>query len=74
MNRLPGKKYKTINGNYTNNVCAMCFCKKHIGALTVQQLKSHGCLKKQCDALKKFDDHQYWEQRKNKKLRAKGVI
>lgn len=74
MRRVPNRKYKTINGNYTENVCAMCFCKSHRGALTVEQLKKHKCLLRKCGALKKFDDHQFWMQRKNKLLRSKGLI
>jgi len=74
MIRVPNKKYKTIYGARTENVCAMCFSKNHMGALTVQNMKHHKCLKKQCDAFVKFEDHPYWEQRKDAKLRAKGVL
>lgn len=74
MQRVPNRKYRTIHGSYTENVCAMCFSKRHTGALTVKHLKQHQCLKKNCDVLAKFDDHPYWEQRKLKKLRAKGVV
>jgi hypothetical protein len=70
--RVPDKKYRTIYGGQSTNVCA--WCGYHKGCLTVKQLYKQECLKKQCDALVKFTDHPYWEARKNKKLRAKGVV
>lgn len=74
MERIKDKEYRTITGKRTTNVCGMCFARCHTGALTVQQLKEHKCLKRKCDAFRPFEDHQYWEQRKNKKLRAQGVV
>jgi hypothetical protein len=74
MVRVPDRQYRTIYGAHTNNVCAMCFSKNHMGALTVQNMKQHHCLKKNCDAFVKFTDHPYWAQRKLSKLRAKGKI
>lgn len=74
MIRRPNYEYKTINKSKSFNVCAMCFSRCHPGALTVQQMKQHQCLKKNCTAFKQFDDHPYWEQRKNKKLRCKGLV
>ena len=72
MNRIEGKYYKTLNGGKSQNVCA--WCGFHKVCLTTKNLKSRDCLKKNCDALVRFDDHPYWKQRMDRKLRAKGLV
>lgn len=58
------KEYKTFYGSRSNNSCAYCW--KHCLSLTPKQVKTRGCLGKQCDALKKFD-HPFWDAREAKK-------
>lgn len=48
-----------------------CHCRAHKGALTVQLMKKHCCLRKNCPMLQKNDEHPYWETRALKKLAAK---
>jgi hypothetical protein len=74
MVRQEGKVYRTITGGHTDNVCGMCFAKIHRGALTVEHVKKHKCLARQCDAFVKFDDHPYWAQRADKRLRCKNLV
>ena len=47
------------------------FCWKHHCYLTSTQLKQKECLKKQCDALEKYE-HEYWRQRELSKIRRKN--
>lgn len=69
MERVEGRVYRTIYGGHTENVCA--WCGFHKGCLTVKHLKKHKCLKKNCNALVRYDDHPYWEERKIKKINKK---
>lgn len=64
MTRICGKEYRTIYGGHTCNVCGYCFSHKHRGALTVQHMKKHKCLKKKCDRFAKFEDHNFWKRGK----------
>ena len=43
------------------------YCKYHRCALTVKTLKCHECLNKQCNALQKCEEHDYWRQRAQRK-------
>ena len=59
----------------SNNCCA--YCKLHHCSMTVKQMKTKECLKKQCWHLVKNDRHQYWKQReiaKNKKKERKLMM
>lgn len=47
------------------------FCWKHRCHLTCTQLKQKECLKKQCDALERYE-HEYWRQRELTKMRKKN--
>ena len=44
---------------------------KHKCHLTVKTMKQHECLKKQCRALKKHEEHNYWKEREVLKQRKK---
>lgn len=46
------------------------YCWKHKVAVTATQVKHKECLKKQCDALEKYE-HEYWRQRELTKQRRK---
>lgn len=50
------------------------YCMHHKAALTAKTLKAHECLKKQCNALKKCEEHAYWKQRDRKKLKKQKTI
>lgn len=43
------------------------YCMYHQAALTVKTLKGHECLRKQCNALQKCEEHDYWRQHDQKK-------
>lgn len=45
----------------SDNVAAYCvYHKRH---MTVKQMRRKQCLQKQCECLKKNEEHQYWHQR-----------
>ena len=46
---------------------AVGYCHFHKSALTVKTMKCHECLKKQCDALEKYEEHDFWRQHAQKK-------
>ena len=67
-------KTEMLRGLYGSQVSrskAVGYCKKHCAALTVKTLKCHECLRKQCNALKKYTEHDYWRQREVMKSRKK---
>ena len=53
---------KTIYGGKPNNPVG--YCCLHCGLLTVKEMKRKNCLGKQCRHLKRFEDHEYWRQRR----------
>lgn len=63
---LPGLYGSCINKNRAVGYC--CF---HNTALTVKTMKGHECLKKQCNALQKYKEHDFWRQHEQKKERRK---
>ena len=66
---------QTLHGLYGSQISrnkAVGYCKHHCAALTVKTLKGHECLKKQCNALKKYEEHDYWRQREQKKASKKA--
>ena len=67
---------KCLYGNQASDKHIIGFCWNHKVALTVKQLKHKECLKKQCNALEKYE-HEYWRQRELMKLKRKnkkGII
>lgn len=56
-----------LYGSYVNKSKVVGYCKYHRAALTVRTLKCHECLNKQCNALQKCEEHDYWRQRAQKK-------
>ena len=56
-----------LYGSHVSRSKAVGYCRYHSAALTVKTLKGHECLKKQCNALKKYEEHDYWRQREQKK-------
>ena len=46
---------------------AVGWCSYHKTALTVKTLKCHNCLGKQCNALNKYETHDFWRQHEQKK-------
>ena len=59
---LPG-----LYGSFINHNRAVGYCHFHKVALTVKTMKCHECLKKQCDALQKYEAHDFWRQHEQKK-------
>lgn len=65
---------ETLPGLYGSEIRknkAVGYCMFHKTALTVKTLKGHGCLGKQCDALERYMDHDFWRQHEQKKARKK---
>jgi hypothetical protein len=63
-------KTQTLHGLYGSQINrnkAVGYCHYHCAALTVKTLKGHNCLGKQCNALKKYEDHDFWRQHEQKK-------
>lgn len=54
---------------YSDNCCA--YCKLHHVNMTVKQMRTKGCLQKQCWHLEKNEMHQYWRQRESTKQKRK---
>lgn len=48
------------------------YCHYHKKYLTVKMIKAHECLSKQCDALQKYENHEWWHQRDLMKQRKKA--
>lgn len=46
---------------------AVGYCHYHKVALTVKTMKCHECLKKQCNALTRYETHDFWRQHEQKK-------
>ena len=59
---LPG-----LYGSEISPSRAVGYCKYHQAALTTKTLKKHECLGKCCNALIKYESHDYWRQRAQKK-------
>ena len=56
-----------LYGSMISRNKAVGYCHYHKAALTVKTMKCHECLKKQCDALKKYEEHDFWRQHEQKK-------
>ena len=59
-----------LNGLYGSVISknrAVGYCHHHKAALTVKTMKYKECLKKQCNALKKYEEHDFWRQHEQKK-------
>ena len=67
MDLMPGLYGSQI---YKNR--AVGYCHYHHAALTVKTMKCHECLKKQCDALERYGDHDFWRQHEQKKALRKA--
>lgn len=62
---------KVLYGSETYFKNTIGFCTFHHCFLTVRQLKTKGCLGKQCKCLDK-NDHVYWKLREEKRLLKKN--
>ena len=63
-------KTQTLYGLYGSQISrnkAVGYCYHHCAALTTKTLKAHNCLGKQCNALKKYEDHDFWRQHQQRK-------
>lgn len=60
-----------LYGSQISRSKAVGYCRYHSAALTSKTLKRHECLKKQCDALKKYVEHSFWVEREVRKARKK---
>lgn len=60
-----------LYGSYISRNRAVGYCHFHKAALTVKTMKCKECLKKQCDAFKKYEEHDFWRQHEQKKALRK---
>lgn len=60
-----------LYGSQVSRARAVGYCRHHCAALTAKTLKNHECLKKNCNALKKYEEHDYWKEREALKQRKK---
>lgn len=67
MDLMPG-----LYGSYISKNRAVGYCHYHKAALTTKTLKCHGCLGKQCDALERYEEHDFWRQHEQKKALRKA--
>jgi hypothetical protein len=61
---------RMLHGLYGSQISkskAVGYCWHHRAALTARTLKCHECLNKQCNALQKYEEHDYWRQRAQRK-------
>lgn len=68
-------KMEMLHGLYGSLISknrAVGYCYYHKAALTVKTMKCHECLKKQCDAFKKYEEHDFWRQHEQKKQLRKS--
>lgn len=69
--------YKLIDGSITYKTpCACCHYTRHPGYLSVNLMKTHQCLKKECSLLERNKEHSVFKKKKkdiNIKKRDKGV-
>lgn len=49
-----------------------CHNPKHMGYLSLKNMKNHKCLAKQCRYLHKYEDHPYWAEKERKKAEKKA--
>jgi hypothetical protein len=66
---------ETLPGLYGSEISknrAVGFCTFHNAALTVKTMKGHNCLGKQCDALERYTEHDFWRQHEQKKEMRKA--
>lgn len=56
-----------LYGSHISRNKAVGYCYHHCAALTTKTLKAHNCLGKQCNALKKYEDHDFWRQHQQRK-------
>ena len=64
-----------LNGLYGSQICKdrmVGYCRYHCAALTVKTMKRHECMKKQCDAFVKCEEHDFWRQHAQKKEMRKA--
>ena len=67
METINTQMLQGLYGSQISKSKAVGYCKYHRCALTVRTLKCHECLNKQCNALQKYEEHDYWRQRAQKK-------
>lgn len=59
-----------LYGTESDNVCA--YCRRHQKGLTVRQVRKKECLKKNRWYLVKYEQHEWWNQRRLTKERRKA--
>ena len=64
---MPGLYGSSITKNR-----AVGYCHFHNAAMTVKTMKCHECLKKQCNALERYHEHDFWRQHEQKRQLRKA--
>ena len=63
----PERMYKTLQWTKARGKKLVGYCWYHKKFMTIKQLKQHKCLKKHCDALERFEWHEFWNYRRERK-------
>ena len=61
-----------LYGSQISRAKAIGYCRKHGAHLTINTMKKHECLKKDCFHLKKHEENPYWEERERIKMKKKN--
>ena len=72
---MEGNVMEILPGLYGSQIAknrAVGFCPYHNVALTTKTLKRHDCLGKQCNALQRYEEHDFWRQHEQKKAIRKA--
>lgn len=65
------EEVKTLYGSTIDKCKACGYCRRHGKYMTVKQVKSKECLRKQCRHFDKHEEHPWWTQRAVEKARKK---
>ena len=57
---------------FKDRAVGYCHNPKHMGYLSLRNLKKHKCLAKQCKYLHKYEENPYWEERERIKAEKKA--
>ena len=59
--------YPSLQGTYARGRKLVGYCHYHRKYVTINQLKYHQCLRKQCKSLHRFEWHGFWIDRKRRR-------
>lgn len=63
----PERMYRTLFRTSSKGKKLIGYCWYHRKFVTIRQLKQQKCIGKHCKALERFEWHEFWEKRKDRK-------